>query len=216
MTICGYLSNALKLSWENLPSFGESNATVEIDPRVTKVMDVVLKSQAFRKLLAANPELLNKVKVHAYTAQECRLKGIKNAHLTYTPSSMFRSDSIDIYFDSSLPLTKQIRGVLIEFCNGKHLEDFIELDKLAKTGNLDREGYIYSKERMEWTACQEAFEMGEKIDALNLFEGDTIFNSLGKRGNQDFDLYLRIQKESGHSDKYGKYWDKITCSIPSS
>lgn len=209
MTICGYVSKAINYTWENLPNFLESNSPAEIDPKVTEVMAVVQKTEAFQNLIARKPELLEKVKIHAYTSQECWRNGIKNAHLTYIPRSMFSNESIDIYFDASLSLTKQIRGVLIEFCNANHLEEFIELDNSVKAGKLDRENYIYSKERIEWAACQEAFKIGEMIDALNLFGGDTIFNSLGKNGNQDFDLHLQIQKQSGHCDKYGKYWDKI-------
>jgi hypothetical protein len=179
-----------------------------IDPRVNKIMNFMLKSQLFKKILSEH-KLLQRAKIQALTPEECIKKDVKNASLIYTAGSLFSNEYIEILFDSSLPLIEQVRGVLIEFCNALQVQEFVKLDSLAKEGRLTRDRYIYFKEQTEWKACQPAFEIAEAIDALNLFDNKTIFSLVGKMANQNFDLYLQIQYSSGHSARYGETWDAI-------
>lgn len=122
---------------------------------------------------------------------------------------MFSNEIINIYFDSSLSLCKQVRGVLIEYCNAIFVKDYAKLDHLVTAGRLDKERYIYFKEQVEWNASHQAFKIAETIDALNLFDNETIFSAIGSIANQNFDLYLQIQASTGHSDEYGDMWDAI-------
>jgi hypothetical protein len=180
-----------------------------LDPKVAKIMEILNKSLEFHTLLDKNPKLQQKVKIHALTFEDCQIQGIKNAKFTYTPATMFFNEIIDIYFDSSLPLCRQVRGVLIEYCNTIFVEDYAKLDRLVIEGRLDKERYIYFKEQVEWNASHQAFKIAEAIDALNLFDNETIFSAMGSLANQNFDLYLQIQAASGHSSKYGEIWDSI-------
>lgn len=207
---CGtyYICSKLKSAFTNW----QDENIEQVDPAVAKIMGILQKSEAFHKFIAENPNLLQKVKIHAYSQQECLRNGIKNARTSYVPASWFSNASLDIFFDRSLPVVKQIRGVLIELCNAIHIQEFAELKLSAKKGLLNRERYIYLKEQTEWNAAKDAFKIAEAIDAFNLFKNETVFNLLGKEANKNFDLYLQIQKQSGHSEKCGEHWDAISKS----
>lgn len=187
----------------------------EVDPQVEKIMQILNRSEKFSQLLMEHRELIQKVHVHACTPDECHQYNVKTAACAYQPGSLFylySNESIDIYFNSSLPLIKQVRLVLIEFCNAICIRQFVLLDQLAKKGTLDRERYILFKEKTEWKATQPAFEIAEKIDNLNLLNNEKIFSLQEKRASQNCDFYLANQLASGHSERYGTIWDGIRNS----
>lgn len=211
MTICSYFSDVLKNSLQYF--CGDQKKIIENNPEVLRIMGIMKNSDAFNSFLSNNQEINNNIIVHACSREECEQKGIKVAALAYHAGSWLSSAFIDIYFDRSLPLIEQVRGVLIEFCNAAFAHEFNQLDQLAQKGTLDRERFIFFKEKIEWKAAQSAFQIAETIDSVNLFENKTIFTSEGKNTMQDFDRYFQIQQESGHSERYGKMWDKITHKV---
>lgn len=121
--------------------------------------------------------------------------------------ALWDSESRIIYVNESNNTTvgKQIASILFELHNAKTNNSLRRLFQQAKTGQIDKNSYVESIERMEHKNAVSTSQMIEKGLALSLFPQDARWSVFS-----NFDDHYKIQQIYGHSQWIANKFD-ILC-----
>lgn len=157
------------------------------DPRTQKIIKRIFESSKIVEIWKEiNRASTFPLRIIPLESKMCEAKSIQNAKMEALVLS-HKITSIRIFYDQNLDENTAILYLIIEIMNASLLRDFLPL--------FEQGGAAEKIEELEWKALNqtlpiiEGLKLKEELDLdWNLFE--------------DFDFYLKTQKDHGHTERY--------------
>lgn len=124
-----------------------------------------------------------------------------------TSDAMWRSAERCILLNNAKRWTegRKIASILFEMHNASINRELCYIDSLARSGNLSKEEYILTVERVEYNNVIKTRALIDKGISMGVFPKDAYFPVL-----KNFEDHLKLQQEAGHSAFIARNYERIT------
>jgi len=169
------------LNAAHAPNYAQA-VSVHCDPELNSCLEKIFKVEEARALISQ-------------VKREGSVRVITNKHQL--------SDQFGAYWDMERRVIcvncqstegKWIGSILFELCNAAANSKLVHLDDLASRGQIDREGYVSSVERIEFENSHIAAKIANSGIAQGIFPEDAFLPTY-----DTFEEHYKYQKIGGHS-----------------
>jgi len=186
--------------------FGIEEPTV--DPRITQILTSINTVKEFQDLSIQNQNNNIKITYRLLPDVECANLNIDTAAVSFR-NSLLGGEETEVLIKESIPEERKYRSIIAETCNASLRNEFLGLDQAAKAGHLNKDRYVFEKERIEWKAYQKAVNIAKEVENSNRFS-KPLYSENEKRAAETFEDYYRMSEKSYHVDKYKRLYSELT------